>query len=91
MDSLTDLNGRIVTISNISWQQKNTGLLQVLISGNAYFSLLPTTIGNIDSPLAVLDKNKKDILGKVSQTESTQTISSEDTTPVQVGKQNLFQ
>lgn len=87
---LIDLTGRLITVTNIDWHAKESGQLQTVINGDAYFSLLPTTLGSIDSPLPALDKTKQDMLDKIGQIQlSSESVGDISTIPV--GKRNLFE
>lgn len=90
VEALTDLSGRMITPSSIQWQESQDGQLTAQISGNAYFSLLPTTIGNIDTPIDALDKPKQAIFDKIAKAPLSPE-SQLDTSGVKVGKQDLFQ
>lgn len=88
--SLIDLSGRLITVTDIAWHLKEFDQLQTVITGDAYFSLLPATLGSIDSPLPGMDKTKQAMLDTIGRIQlSTEALS--ETVTIPVGKRNLFE
>lgn len=88
LDALVDLSGRIITITDIQWQLKEDGQMQALIKGKTFFALLPTTLGNIDTPLATLSKSKQGIFNTIAEIPTS--LIQEEPQQIPVGKKNLF-
>jgi Tfp pilus assembly protein PilO len=87
LTKLSDLSGRLITIKDVQWSQKDSQT-DAAINGIAYFSLPLTTIGNIDSPLPILNKRQQDIFSTIQQSIAIE--NPQDEIGVEVGKKDIF-
>ena len=88
LDALTDLTGRFMSVEDFQITFREDSLLQANFNGRAYFSILPGTIGRVDSPLPVLDKEKETLMAKIAQNQLV--ITEEEAVTGSIGKKDLF-
>lgn len=88
LDALTDLTGRFMSVEDFQITFREDSLLQASFNGRAYFSLLPGTIGRVDSLLPVLDKGKETLMAKIAQNQLV--TAEEDAGTGSIGKKDLF-
>ena len=63
---LSSFSGRIVSIKSIQWDYKSEDLINASFTGYAFYSPLPSSIGAIDTPLPIIDKNGQDLMSKIA-------------------------
>jgi Tfp pilus assembly protein PilO len=87
--ALSDYSGRFLTVENFSFVNKDFDTLLLTLNTRAYFYILPTTIGSIDSPITKISQNQEKILEKIGKIERA---TQEDTlNEKEIGKKDLFQ
>lgn len=88
IESVTDLTGRLITLTEAKITYKDDNELRFIFNGNAYFNPLPQTIGSVESSIVQIAPEKEDFLKKISQIQLEQ---SEEISKVEVGKTNIFE
>lgn len=91
MDLISDYNGRLMTFDEVTVNSKQSGVLDIVLSGRAFFYILPGTLGSVDSPLPKLEKSQDAILQKINLLSLPQDVSTSDLDKNSIGKNNLFQ
>lgn len=88
LDSLRDLTGRFISVEDIQVTFRENEILQANFNGHAYFYLLPGTIGQVDSPLPILDKERETLLTTIAKNQLP--VIQEGAETESVGKKDLF-
>lgn len=88
LESLRDLTGRFISVEDIQVTFRENEALQATFNGYAYFYVLPGTIGRIDAPIPVLDKEREALLTTIAKNQLA--ISEEGIETGSVGKKDLF-
>lgn len=90
IDSLSDVTGRLITISEIQWQFREDQSITAAINGKAYFTPLPVSLGTLETTLPQFNKSQQSLFDKVSQ-NSDLDIPFVETDTIPTGKKNLFE
>ncbi|MBI3379230.1 hypothetical protein HY029_00580 [Candidatus Gottesmanbacteria bacterium] len=91
LDLVSNYNGRLMTFDEVTVNNKQSDTLDVVLSGRAFFYILPGTLGSIDSPLPKLEKSQDAILQKINLLSLPQDTVTVDLDKNSIGKKNLFQ
>lgn len=88
LESLRDLTGRFISVEDIQVTFREDGTLQANFNGYAYFYMLPGTIGRIDAPLPVIDKEREALFTTIAKNQLP--VTPEEGETGSIGKKDLF-